>query len=44
MLVKLKPTILDILSRDDLKQIVDDLGIDGVDRRLAIAARPWPNP
>lgn len=29
----LKTTILDALSRDDLKQIVDDLGIDGVDRR-----------
>ncbi len=32
-----KTTILSILTRDDLKQIVDDLGIDGVDRRSAEA-------
>jgi hypothetical protein len=31
--VRLKPAILSILGRDDLKHIVDDLEIDGVDRR-----------
>lgn len=29
----MKPTILSILGRDDLKRVVDDLGLDGVDRR-----------
>jgi len=37
--MNLKPAILDILTRDDLKQIVDDLGIDGVDRRSADGMR-----
>src|SRR4030042_188055 len=37
--MQLKSTILDVLTRDDLKQIVDDLGIDGVDRRSADAMR-----
>lgn len=31
--MQLKPAILSILGRDDLKHIVDDLEIDGVDRR-----------
>ena len=31
--MKLRPAILSVLGRDDLKQIVDDLEIDGVDRR-----------
>ena len=39
MTLQLKTTILDILTRDDLKQIVDDLGIDGVDRRSVEAMR-----
>jgi hypothetical protein len=29
----LKPTILSLLSRDTLRHIVDDLEIDGPDRR-----------
>lgn len=35
--MKLKSAILDILTRDDLRRIVDDLGMDGVDRRSADA-------
>jgi len=31
--MNVKWIILSILGRDDLKHIVDDLGIDGVDRR-----------
>ena len=31
--MRLKPGILSVLSRDGLKQIVDDLEIDDVDRR-----------
>jgi len=31
--LKLKPAILSILGRDDLKGILDDLEMDGVDRR-----------
>lgn len=37
--MKLKPTILDALTRENLKRIVDDLGIDGVDRRSADGMR-----
>lgn len=37
--MKLKPAILSTLTRDDLKRIVDDLEIDGVDRRSADAMR-----
>lgn len=32
-LAGLKPAILSLLSRDDLKLLVDDLGIEGIDRR-----------
>ena len=35
----LKSTIVSILDRDDLKQIVDAYGIDDVDRRSAKAMR-----
>ena len=31
--LKLKPALLSVMGRDDLKHIVDDLEIDGVDRR-----------
>ena len=31
--MKLQPAILSVLPRDELKHIIDDLGIDGVDRR-----------
>ena len=37
--MSLKRTILSILGRDDLKGIVDDLGIDGADRRSADGMR-----
>lgn len=37
--MQLKPAILSILGRDDLKHIVDDLEIDGVDRRSAEGMR-----
>jgi hypothetical protein len=33
--MKLKRAILDVMSRDELKVVVDDLGLDGVDRRSA---------
>jgi len=33
--MKLKRAILDVMSRDELKAVVDDLGLDGVDRRSA---------
>lgn len=37
--MKLKPAILSVLSRDDLKRIVDDLAIANVDRRRVDAMR-----
>lgn len=37
--MKLKPAILAALSRDDLKQIVDQLSIEGIDRRSVEAMR-----
>jgi type I restriction enzyme M protein len=37
--MKLKPAILAALSRDDLKRIVDDLDLEGVDRRSVDAMR-----
>jgi hypothetical protein len=37
--MKLKTAILYSLARQDLKQILDDLDIDGVDRRSADAMR-----
>ncbi|QDU94102.1 N-6 DNA methylase [Lignipirellula cremea] len=37
--MKLKPTILAIFRRDDLKGILDDLGLEGVDRRSVDAMR-----
>jgi hypothetical protein len=37
--MKLKTAILYSLAREDLKQILDDLALDGVDRRSADAMR-----
>ena len=37
--MRLKPAILSVLLRDGLKQIVDDLEIDGMDRRSADGMR-----
>ncbi|MCU0872927.1 MAG: SAP domain-containing protein [Pirellulaceae bacterium] len=37
--MKLKTAILYSLAREDLKQILDDLHLDGVDRRSADAMR-----
>ena len=37
--MQLKTAILHSLAREDLKQILDDLGMDGVDRRSADAMR-----
>jgi hypothetical protein len=37
--MKLKPAILALLSRDQLKQIVDGLGVADVDRRSVDAMR-----
>jgi type I restriction enzyme M protein len=37
--MKLKPAILSILGRDDLKRVVDDLGLEGVDRRSVESMR-----
>ena len=38
-MMKLKPAILALLDRHDLKRLVDDLGIADVDRRSAEAMR-----
>jgi len=37
--MKLKPTILATLGRDELKRIIYDMEIDGVDRRSADGMR-----
>jgi hypothetical protein len=37
--MNLKPAILAVLTRDDLKQIVDDLGFNGIDRRSVDSMR-----
>lgn len=37
--MQLKIAILHAMARDDLKQILDDLNLDGVDRRSADAIR-----
>jgi hypothetical protein len=38
-IMQLKMAILHSMARDDLKQIVDDLNLDGVDRRSVEAIR-----
>ena len=37
--MSLKTTILDTLTRDDIERILDDHGVDGVDRRSVAGMR-----